>query len=161
MRYVALLRAVNVGGRTVKMERLRVLFTELGLRDVETFIASGNVIFESRARAAALEHRIEKHLAASLGFAIPTLLRSAAEVAAAATHEPFPGRTPLTAAGRLYVGFLKAETTAAGRAAVEAMSDASNRFVVHARELYWRADDRRAVLDIPIGHWVPTSRSAT
>ena len=57
MRYVALLRAVNVGGRTVKMDRLRTLFEELKLRNVETFIASGNVIFESTAGASALESR--------------------------------------------------------------------------------------------------------
>ncbi len=55
MRYIALLRAVNVGGRTVKMDRLRVLFEEMKLRNVETFIASGNVIFETTASAAPLE----------------------------------------------------------------------------------------------------------
>jgi len=46
-RYVALLRGINLGGHTVKMDRLKKLFEELGLKNVETFIASGNVIFES------------------------------------------------------------------------------------------------------------------
>ena len=57
-RYVAFLRAVNVGGRLVKMDELRGLFGEAGLRDVETFIASGNVIFSTTATAtAALEQK--------------------------------------------------------------------------------------------------------
>ena len=50
-RYVAFLRAINVGGHIVKMETLRDLFTAHGLAKVETFIASGNVIFESKAAA--------------------------------------------------------------------------------------------------------------
>ena len=55
-RCVAFLRAVNVGGRTVKMEALRAAFEALGFEPVQTFIASGNVIFETRARGlAALE----------------------------------------------------------------------------------------------------------
>ena len=47
MKYAAFLRAINVGGRVVKMDRLRTLFEAAGLRGVETFIASGNVVFES------------------------------------------------------------------------------------------------------------------
>ena len=50
-RHIAFLRAINVGGHTVTMDRLRQLFTGLGLKDVETFIASGNVIFSSAARS--------------------------------------------------------------------------------------------------------------
>ena len=51
-RYVAFLRAINVGGHVVKMERLRALFEDLGFAKVETLIASGNVIFETRAEDA-------------------------------------------------------------------------------------------------------------
>lgn len=65
-RHVALLRAINVGGRTVKMDVLRGACEALGLTSVETFIASGNVIFESRARAAVLEEKIETHLGSVL-----------------------------------------------------------------------------------------------
>ena len=53
MRYVAFLRAINVGGRVVKMDDLRRHFVSMGLSDVQTFIASGNVIFESPARSTA------------------------------------------------------------------------------------------------------------
>ncbi len=50
-RYVAFLRAVNVGGRIVKMDELRRLFAGAGFADVETFIASGNVIFDYHGQA--------------------------------------------------------------------------------------------------------------
>ncbi len=67
-RYVAFLRAINVGGHTVKMDYLRMLFEALGFSNVETFIASGNVIFDSKATSAkALEKRIEHCLAEALG----------------------------------------------------------------------------------------------
>ncbi len=150
MRYVALLRAVNVGGRTVKMDRLRVLFEELKLRNVETFIASGNVIFETTAGATILETKIEKHLEKSLGFAVPTLVRSVADFAAVATHTPFASHPPLTEQGALYVGFLKSLPLADGLAKVGALGDTGSMFALHGRELYWRVEDRRAFLEIPI-----------
>jgi Protein of unknown function (DUF1697) len=59
-RYVAFLRAINVGGRVVKMATLKKIFEHLKLAEVETFIASGNVIFTSPAEAARLETAIEK-----------------------------------------------------------------------------------------------------
>jgi uncharacterized protein (DUF1697 family) len=150
MRYIALLRAVNVGGRTVKMDRLRALFEELKLRNVETFIASGNVIFETTAGAAALETKIERHLEKSLGFAVPTLIRSSADFAAAATRAPFPSHPPLTEQGALYVGFLKSPPSTDGLAKIVALGGGGSTFALFGRELYWRAEDRRAVLEIPI-----------
>ena len=77
-RLVAFLRAINVGGHTVTMEELRRLFTSLGGKDVETFIASGNVIFNSRSRdIPALEHTIEQRLHAALGYEVATFVRTA------------------------------------------------------------------------------------
>jgi hypothetical protein len=88
-RHIAFLRAINVGGRIVKMDRLRALFSDMGFTGVETFIASGNVIFESRAGAAALEKRIQQQLERALGYAVVTFVRSPAEVARVARLEPF------------------------------------------------------------------------
>ena len=47
LQYIAFLRGINVGGHRVKMDRLRAIFAELGLKDVSTFIASGNVLFST------------------------------------------------------------------------------------------------------------------
>jgi len=82
-RLIAFLRAINVGGHTVTMEKLRREFEGLGLKDVETFIASGNVIFTARqADTVALEKKIEARLHKALGYEVATFVRSCEEVAA-------------------------------------------------------------------------------
>lgn len=136
-RTVAFLRAINVGGRTVRMEELRRLFEELGLARVETFIASGNVAFESRSsNEAALAKRIEKQLAAGLGFEVDTFLRTDREVAQIAPQRPFEAAEHARA-GAFCVGFLAAPPGAAARAALARLESANDRFHVHGREVYW------------------------
>ncbi|MFJ8430205.1 DUF1697 domain-containing protein [Kitasatospora sp. NPDC094019] len=107
--YIAFLRAVNVGGRTVRMERLRALFGELGLERVGSYIQSGNVFFTAgptdAAARAALTGRIERHLAEQLGFPVPVLLRTVDEVQAVLDAEPFAG-VEVTPELRLTVNFL-------------------------------------------------------
>src|SRR5258706_8436007 len=61
-RCVAFLRAINVGGHTVKMDRLRTVFETLGFDEVETFIAIGNVLFDTRAGVPAVGRKIEAPL---------------------------------------------------------------------------------------------------
>ena len=91
-RCVAFLRAVNVGGRSVKMELLRGAFEALALGRVETFIASGNVVFDTRARnLPALERKIEAQLSTCFGFGIDTFVRTLDEVAAIAAHPTLAG----------------------------------------------------------------------
>ena len=89
-RYVAFLRAINVGGHVVKMEALRKLFESMGLSRVETYIASGNVIFETEARKpGALEKKIEDELKIALGYAVGTFLRSIPELTSIVETIPF------------------------------------------------------------------------
>src|SRR5687768_15562390 len=91
IRYIAFLRAINVGGHIVKMDHLRELFAAVGASNVETFIASGNVIFEAKdENAQALEKKIERHLRKALGYEVATFLRSVPELATVARYEPFP-----------------------------------------------------------------------
>lgn len=83
--FVALLRAVNVGGRTIRMEELRALFTEMGFEDVRTMLASGNVLFKTTVESpAGLEARIGRRLEAGFGYEVTTFVRTAAEMAAVA-----------------------------------------------------------------------------
>jgi uncharacterized protein (DUF1697 family) len=138
-KYVALLRAINVGGHTVKMDQLRRLFEELGFDAVETFIASGNVIFDAEDDdVAALERRIEAHLQASLGYAVGTFLRTPRELAGAAAHEPFAR----VDGDSLYVTFFRAPPTEAARKAIAALNGDDDRFALHGRELYWWRNGR-------------------
>ncbi len=134
-RYIAFLRAINVGGRVVKMKALKRIFEDLRLTEVETFIASGNVIFSSPADAAWLESLIEKGLQQALGYPVVPFLRTPEEIATAAERDPFGVLVP--PGGRIYVGFLRTCPTAAARRHVEALSTPADRFAVHGRELYW------------------------
>lgn len=104
--YVALLRGINVGGHTVKVDRLRELFRELGFDRVRSFIQTGNVFFASDERdRSVLRTRIEGHLGASLGYAVPVCLRTVDELDQLARLNPFAGVT-VTPEVRLAVTFL-------------------------------------------------------
>lgn len=90
MRYIALLRGINVGGHMVKMERLRELFGELGLAGVRTYIQSGNVFFEAADGGRdELTRAIEERLRAALGYDVPTFLRTVPELEQALALDPF------------------------------------------------------------------------
>ncbi len=137
MRYVAFLRAINVGGHTVRMEALRRQFEFVGATNVETFIASGNVIFDTaRRNAAALERAIEVHLQKAFGFPVGTFLRTLPEVAAVAVHTPFR-ESEFTAGATMYVAFLKQEPGDEVRKAVAALRNPVDDLALHKRELYW------------------------
>jgi uncharacterized protein (DUF1697 family) len=75
--FVALLRGINVGGRSVKKEVLQKIFASLGFQNVSTYKQSGNVIFEaSTTDIEGLSKKIESKLKATLGYEVPVLLRS-------------------------------------------------------------------------------------
>ncbi len=121
------------------MADLRQHFSTLGFNSVETFIASGNVIFSfaGRASEAALATRIEAHLKGVLGYAVPTFLRTAAELAAIATHEPFAPAEMGTPEFTVHVGFLREKPHASLAAALAERSTPMDAFALHGRELYW------------------------
>ena len=93
--YVALLRAVNVGGRgLLAMKDLQALCSELGLGTVRTYIQSGNVVFESDRVEAALKRMLEAAITKRLGRAVQVLIRTAAELKAIIEANPFPDAQP-------------------------------------------------------------------
>lgn len=81
MKYIALLRGINVGGnRKVEMKRLKNLFESLGYTNVVTYLNSGNVIFESNTNQETLQKEIPKELKKEFGFEIQTLIKNKKEV---------------------------------------------------------------------------------
>lgn len=141
---IAFLRAINVGGHNVKMERLRALFAQLGFDAVETFIASGNVVFETDAAPdAALEATIEAHLKAALGYEVATFLRTAAEVAAVAAHAPLPAEAMASVAA-FNVGFLATPLNADEIAILAGFNSDIDAFHSHGREVYWLCRTRQS-----------------
>ncbi|HKN65766.1 MAG TPA: DUF1697 domain-containing protein [Gemmatimonadaceae bacterium] len=137
-RYVALLRAINVGGHTVKMDALRKHFSSMGFTNVETFIASGNVIFDAKSgEPEVLEARIAAELENRLGYAVATFLRTPAELAAVVRHQPFEAGVIDPAQHALYIGFLARRPGADTARKVAALRTGVDEFHVHKRELYW------------------------
>jgi uncharacterized protein (DUF1697 family) len=143
-RYIAFLRAINVGGHVVKMDRLKSLFESLGFSAVETFIASGNVIFESRSSAeATLQRKIEKCLHDTLGYEVATMLRTDAEVAAVAMYQPF-AKAARKAAVAFNVGFVASPfDKSAARAVMKLKTDLDD-LHVSGREIYWLCKVRQS-----------------
>ena len=143
-RYVAFLRAVNVGGRVVKMDELRRLFSQAGFADVETFIASGNVIFDAKEKAGPkLEAKIEALLHEALGYEVPVFVRPLADVVTACGRKPFPEKA-VAPAGVFAVGMLKSPVDPAAQKRLDALDPLEHRFKIVGSELYWLCKVRQS-----------------
>ncbi len=136
-RYIAFLRAINVGGRNVKMDALRALFETAGHSNVVTYIASGNVVFESdMVNASALEEGISAFLQNSLGFEVATFIRTDEELARIVGDLPFsPGQVRDAAA--LNVAFVHRPLDDDQVQRLMALRTDIDDFAVQACEVYW------------------------
>ena len=136
-KYIAFLRAINVGGHTVKMDRLRQIFESLGFSNVETFIASGNVIFDYKPKdAGTLERTIEQNLKEVLGFEVATFLRTDKELADIANYKPFP-KSQMDSATALNIAFLSDPLDDKSKKSLMALKTDIDDFHTHGREVYW------------------------
>lgn len=143
-RYIALLRAINVGGHVVTMADLKKPFVKLGFEEVETFIASGNVIFSSPSRSPdALEKKIEAALEKALGYEVSTFLRTDAEIAEIAQRRPFAA-AHMKDATTFCVGFLAGPLDTVGHKALKGFANDLDRFHHHGREVYWLSRARQS-----------------
>ena len=133
--FVALLRAVNVGGTSkLPMSDLKAICEALGFGVVRTYIASGNVVFTSRKSEAAIKAALEKQLAAYAGKPVGVLVRSAAEMAQVFSDNPFPKAAP----NRTMALFLDRAPPADTLAGVRGQRDEEIR--LGRREIYIRYD---------------------
>lgn len=167
--YIALLRGINVGGHRVQMADLRTRFSELGFTNVETFIASGNVIFETNVpNPAELQAQIEYHLHRSLGYAVPTFLRTPQELATVAAARPFTDSLLDTGAATLSIMFTDVVLPLEFHDQLRPFETALDAFYVAGREIFWlcRGKTTESLVDWPVlGRVVPlppmTVRNAT
>jgi len=137
-KFIAFLRAINVGGHIVKMDQLRELFAAMGFANVETFIASGNVIFETKSKdPKALQLQIENHLLKAVGYEVATYVRTVDELARVAKYQPF-SESELNAEGNtLYVGFIADSPGKSTAQKVAALATDVDDLKVHGSEVYW------------------------
>ena len=138
LRFIAFLRAINVGGgRTVKMQSLRQVFESLGFSRVATFIASGNVVFETTTKKTrTLERKIERALKAALGYEVRTFVRGEAELAKIVNHRPFP-QSKFDESWQSNIILLAANVNEKLKQRVNALGTNTDAFEVHEREIYW------------------------
>ncbi len=135
-RYVAFLRGINLGKRRPAMSLLKTLFEEAGFKNVATFIASGNVVFESAAKdRGQLEQQISKHLHAALGYEVECFVRTAEEVLAIGHSEPF--RTPIEGITTVHACLLHEPLAAASARKLQKVKTATDEFAIGKREFYW------------------------
>jgi uncharacterized protein (DUF1697 family) len=114
--YVVLLRAVNVGGTgKLPMAELAAMCTAEGYTDVETYIASGNVVFRTKATPAAIERGLGRRLAAYAGKPVGLHVRTAEEMAAVLAANPFPHAPPNRVVAVFLAGPPPADTLATVR----------------------------------------------
>jgi len=129
--YVALLRAVNVGGTgKLPMSDLKRICVELRFQRVETYIASGNVVFDSDRSAKQVHAQLAKGLRAYAGKEVGVFLRTAAEMQAIVKKNPFPDQMP----NLVYAFFLDDKPQAAALAEVRGRG--AEQLRLGAREIY-------------------------
>jgi uncharacterized protein (DUF1697 family) len=136
-RLFAFLRGMNLGGHRVTNAELSAIFKKVGVSGVETFIASGNLIFEAPKKdAATLQQRLEARLEKDLGYAVPTFLRTERELVVMAGQLPFKPARHKTAR-TFTVGLLEAPMSPAAIKELATHNSAESDFVVLGREVYW------------------------
>ncbi len=108
MKYIALLRGINVSGqKKIKMTDLKALLVKLGLKDVVTYIQSGNVVFSSdEMKLRSLEEKIKKGISDSFGFDVPVLVKTKMELEEILQKSPYTKQEDLDAK-RIYYVLLK------------------------------------------------------
>ena len=131
---VALLRGINVGGnRKVLMADLRAIFLDAGLTAVETYIQSGNVVFDGDTSTSAplvveLEHRIET----AMGFHVAVVLRDGRELQVVVANNPFTDADPR----ELVVAFFSSDPGPSALARLEPLAVAPERLELQGKDLY-------------------------
>jgi len=134
---ISLLRAANVGGHNqVKMDALRDLYESLKLRNVQTYLQSGNVVFRTEASdVAKLARKIEDAIERQFAFRTPVILRTASELRDAIARNPLEKRAA-SDPGRLLVAFLAADPAPEARDKLLAIECAPDELRFSGRELY-------------------------
>ena len=159
MKCVAFLRALNAGGTSaITMDYLRTIFEAENFTRVETYLETGNVIFDGDAEdLAGLERVVEQMLSDALGYDVATFIRTDAEVRNIAKHKPFMTATMKTATA-LNVALFKDTLDDKATRALTALRTPSDSFHVNGRELYWLSHTRasessisNAVFEITVG----------
>ena len=136
MRYVALLRGINVGGNTmIKMEDLRRMFEGLGFENVISYINSGNLAFDvSKTSESVLCAKIEKAVEGHLGKPVQVMVRKQKDIANVLANNPYEGQ--YASHKEMHVLFLKDKLSAENEKWLLDTTPSAERFSAAGREIY-------------------------
>jgi len=108
--YVALLRGINVGGNILKMDRLRGIWSEMGFSNVQTYLQSGNIVFDAAGAPSAWREKVEQRLVGEARLPVAVIVRSAKELGKVVVGNPFLAGGGIDES-RLHVTFLEGSAT--------------------------------------------------
>ncbi|MDQ0058689.1 DUF1697 domain-containing protein [Paenibacillus harenae] len=140
--YIALLRGINVGGNNkIKMADLRVALGDLGLNNVQTYIQSGNVLFESEEDEGVLREKIEQQIEKVFGLPIKTILRTVEDLKNIVANLPFSegqiaGAEEAGEGASLYVAMLLSEPERERIDKLRAFETEDERFHIVGKDVY-------------------------
>lgn len=158
MVYVALLRGINVGGnKRIRMDKLRQSLEALGFEKIETFIQSGNVVFQAaKSPPAIISKRIEEKILADFALAVPVVSRTADEMSMIAASNPFLGE-PYIDVERLHVMFLSQAPNPDGIRKLAETSIDPDRFRCHGCEFFLHLPNgagQSKLMKAPLDRWL-------
>jgi uncharacterized protein (DUF1697 family) len=137
--WIALLRGIGGGIRPLEMKKLVGALESIGLKDIRTYIATGNVVFTSPKTAAQLTKAIEACIEKKLGFHSKTFVLSPKELVKAAADNPFPGANENHKS--LHLFFLSGAAKSPDFAAMNELKKASEEFALNGKVFYFYAPD--------------------
>lgn len=150
--YIAFLRGINVGGhKLIKMSDLKQLLETMGLTKVQTYIQSGNVLFESEVESDQLRQQIEEQISTRFGFSVPVILRTSTELSRIIENCPFPVET-LSEGESVHLSLMAELTTQEGINLLQKFQGVEDEYQIEGREiyLYFRQSIRNSKLAVQL-----------
>jgi uncharacterized protein (DUF1697 family) len=136
--YISLLRGINVSGKNkIKMGELKALFETMGFLHVQTYLQSGNVLFQSQNESnKTLERMIETKILQNMGLTVAVIIRSKVEIKHTIENNPFLISTPNVAIDKLFVTFLSDEPDEKGLSKLKDIQSGLDTFIHVGKEIY-------------------------
>lgn len=144
-KYIALLRGINVSGvKIIKMENLRAIFVAMGYKDVQTYIQSGNVVFEApKKNLESLTKTITKGLAAALGYDVPVVIVETETMKSIVAADVFANELKLADGAKKYVAFLERNLTGDEVNVLDTLVTPADKYYTQGKEVYISIDETK------------------
>lgn len=135
-RYISLIRGINVGGKTLRMDKLKTIYESLGFSDIETYIQSGNVLFSTQdTDTVRLQSVIEGAIKAESGLDVSVLVLTPAELIGILGNNPFI-RAGITDTKKMHVTLLSGEPGEVNKNKIDPAGYGPDKFIISGKSVY-------------------------